>query len=136
MARISPDGRRITFVTDESGTNQVVVQPFPGPGARVQLSTVGGSEPVWSRDGARVFYRGDGVIMAARLRTTPALSVLGRDSLFVDDFVHSTNPHANYDVSPDGAHLLMLKPVSEEQMVVVSNWAAGLKARLAGKSGK
>jgi eukaryotic-like serine/threonine-protein kinase len=136
MARISPDGRWITFVTDESGTNQVVVQPFPGPGARVQLSTVGGSEPVWSRDGARVFYRGDGVIMAARLRTTPALSVLGRDSLFVDDFVHSTNPHANYDVSPDGAHLLMLKPVSEEQMVVVSNWAAGLKARLAGKSGK
>ena len=131
MARISPDGRWITFVTDESGTNQVVVQPFPGPGARVQLSTSGGSEPVWSRDGARVFYRGEGAIMAARLRTSPTLGVLGRDSLFVDHFVHSTNPHANFDVSPDGAHLLLLKPASEEQLTVVSNWSAEWKAKLA-----
>src|SRR4051794_33245921 len=100
MPRISPDGRLIAFVTDESGSNQVVVQPFPGPGARIQLSTSGGSEPVWSRDGARVFYRGDGVIMAARLRTSPTLGVASRDSLFVDEFAHSTNPHANFDVSP------------------------------------
>jgi eukaryotic-like serine/threonine-protein kinase len=135
MARISPDGRWITFVTDESGTNQVVVQPFPGPGARVQLSTSGGSEPVWSRDGARVFYRGDGAIMAARLRMSPTLGVLGRDSLFVDDFVHATNPHANFDVSPDGSRLLLLKAVNEEQMIVVANWGAGLRAKISKKPG-
>ncbi|MEO8564165.1 MAG: protein kinase [bacterium] len=135
MPRISPDGRWIAFVTDESGTNQIVMQPFPGPGPRIQLSAAGGSEPVWSRDGSRVFYRGDGVIMAARVRTSPTLGVLGRDSLFADDFVHSTNPHANFDVSPDGSHLLMLKPISEEQMIVVSNWSSGLKTRIAQKRG-
>ena len=101
----------------------------------MQLSTSGGSEPVWSRDGARVFYRGDGVIMAARLRTTPTLGVLGRDSLFVDDFVHSTNPHANFDVSPDGSHLLLLKPVSAKQMIVVTSWATGLRGRISKKAG-
>jgi eukaryotic-like serine/threonine-protein kinase len=135
MPRISPDGRWIAFVTDESGRNQVVVQPFPGPGPRVQLSAVGGSEPVWSRDGTRVFFRGDGVLMAARVRTTPTLSVVGRDSLFVDDFVHSSNPHANFDVAPDGAHLLMLRPVSEETMIVVTNWSADVRARLTRKGG-
>jgi serine/threonine-protein kinase len=135
MPRISPDGKWIAYVTDESGTNQVVVQPFPGPGRRVQLSTSGGSEPVWSRDGARVFYRGDGMLKAARLRTEPTFGVLGRDTLFTDAFVPSTNPHANFDVAPDGAHLLLLKPVGRSDMIVVSNWGASLRARMGGKPG-
>jgi hypothetical protein len=122
-------------VTDESGVNQVVVQPFPGPGARTQLSTAGGTEPVWSRDGTRVFYRAEGHLIAARFRTAPAFGVIGRDTLFVDDFAHSTNPHANFDASPDGTHLLMLKPVSQDEMIVVANWGASLKQRLARKPG-
>jgi serine/threonine-protein kinase len=135
MPRISPDGRWIAFVTDESGTNQVVVQPFPGPGARAQLSTAGGSEPVWSRDGTRVFYRAEGRLIAARVRTAPSFGVIGRDTLFVDDYAHSTNPHANFDASPDGTHLLMLKPVSLDEKIVVTNWGAILKERLARKPG-
>ena len=67
MPRLSPDGRWVAFITDESGRNEVVVQPFPGPGGRVQISSGGGSEPVWSRDGKRLFYRGDGHLMAATL---------------------------------------------------------------------
>ncbi|MEO6527676.1 MAG: hypothetical protein ABIP93_13680, partial [Gemmatimonadaceae bacterium] len=133
MPRISPDGRWIAFVTDESGVNQVVVQPFPGPGARTQLSTAGGTEPVWSRDGARVFYRADGRMIAARVHAVPAFGVVGRDTLFLDEFAHSTNPHANFDASPDGTHLLLLKPVSEDELVVVSGWSAGLEAALAQK---
>ena len=135
MPRMSPDGRWIAFVTDESGVNQVVVQPFPGPGARTQLSTAGGTEPVWSRDGTRVFYRAEGHMIAARFRTAPAFGVIGRDTLFVDDFAHSTNPHANFDASPDGTHLLMLKPVRQDEMIVVANWSAGLKTRLGRKPG-
>jgi eukaryotic-like serine/threonine-protein kinase len=44
MMRLSPDGRWIAFVTDESGRSEVVVQPFPGPGARIQVSVTGGTE--------------------------------------------------------------------------------------------
>ncbi|PYP77225.1 MAG: hypothetical protein DMD35_15880 [Gemmatimonadetes bacterium] len=135
MPRFSPDGKWIAYVTDESGTNQVVVQPFPGPGRRIQLSTSGGAEPVWSRDGTRVFYRGEGMLMAARLRTEPTLGMIGRDTLFTDVFVPSTNPHANFDAAPDGAHLLLLKPVGRSEMIAVSNWGASLRARMTGKPG-
>ena len=68
MPRLSPDGRWIAFTTDESGRNEVVVQPFPGPGGRSQVSVTGGTEPLWARDGRRLFYRGDGRLMAAVLR--------------------------------------------------------------------
>src|SRR5258705_2147617 len=135
MPRFSPDGRWIAYVTDESGTNQVVVQPFPGLGRRVQLSTSGGSEPVWSRDGTHVFYRGEGKLMVARLRTEPTLGVVGRDTLFTDAFVPSTNPHANFDAAPDGAHLVLLKPVGRSERIIMSNWSASLRAPMAWKTG-
>jgi len=60
---------------------------------------------------------------------------VGRDTLFTDVYVPSTNPHANFDVAPDGAHLLLLKPVRRGEMIVVSNWSASLRARMAGKAG-
>ena len=54
MPRLLPDGRWIAFSTNESGRDEVVVQPFPGPGGRIQVSTGGGTEPVWSRDSRRL----------------------------------------------------------------------------------
>ena len=133
MARVSPDGRWVTFVTDESGAQQVVVQPFPGPGARTQVSTGGGVEPVWSRDGRRLFYRSDQRLIAATLRTDPVFAVTARDTLFEDRFLGFTLPHANFDVAPDGAHFLFLKAAQEAEFQVVVNWRAVLRDRVAGK---
>jgi serine/threonine-protein kinase len=128
MPRISPDGRWLAFTTNESGRDEVVVQPFPGPGGRVQVSSGGGSEPVWSRDGGRLFFRGEGQIMAATVRTEQGFRVMARDALFPDRFVFATNPHANYDVMPDGSHFIFIEPTSEGSMVVVANWKAVLHA--------
>ncbi len=133
MPRISPDGRWIAFLTDESGTNEVVVQPFPGPGGRVQVSAGGGSEPVWSRDGKRLFYRNDSKFMSARVAAGSTFAVTARDSVFTDDYVYAGNPHANYDVMPDGEHFLFLKPASEGNMIVATNWGLFMRARMAGK---
>jgi serine/threonine-protein kinase len=134
MARVSPDGNWVAFVTDESGVQQVVVQPFPGPGARTQISTNGGAEPVWSRDGRRIFYRDNQRFVAATIRAGPALEVLRRDVLFEDHFVGSTLPHANYDVAPDGVHFLFMKPAQEAEIEVVYHWRAELRERLAGRA--
>jgi dipeptidyl aminopeptidase/acylaminoacyl peptidase len=130
MPRISPDGRWIAFVTDESGQEAVVVQPFPGPGGRIQVSTGAGAQPVWSRDGDRIIYRSGGWFLAARVQRTPTFAVLSRDTLMRDDFVYATNPHANYDVAPDG-RLVALQPLGDGQRVVVSNWRAVLRATMA-----
>jgi len=121
MPRLSPDGRWIAFTTDESGRNEVVVQPFPGPGGRVQVSASGGTEPVWSRDGRRLFYRGDGRLMAATIRSGPAFEVASRDTVLTDTYVFAGNPHANYDVMPDGKHFIFLKGETTGEMIVVSN---------------
>jgi Tol biopolymer transport system component len=130
MPRLSPDGRWIVFTTDESGRNEVVVQPFPGPGGRVQVSANGGTEPVWSRDGRRLFYRGDGRLMAATIRPGPTFEVASRDTVLTDTYVFAGNPHANYDVMPDGRHFVFLKGESTGEMIVVANWDAVVRARM------
>ncbi len=131
MPRLSPDGRWITFSTDESGRQEVVVQAFPGPGARIQVSAHGGSEPVWSRDGKRLFYRGDGHLMAARVNTDNGFAVVARDTLFADIYQYAANPHANYDVMADGSHFVFLKSASEGDMIVVTNWTSAVRSRMA-----
>jgi eukaryotic-like serine/threonine-protein kinase len=130
MPRLSPDGRWIVFATDESGRNEIVVQPFPGPGGRVQVSANGGTEPVWSRDGRRLFYRGDGRLLAATIRPGPAFEVVSRDTVLTDKYVFAGNPHANYDVMPDGKNFVFLEGESTGDMVVVTNWDAVMRARM------
>lgn len=131
MPRISPDGRWIAFATNESGVYEVVVQPFPGPGGRVQVSTNGGTEPVWSRDGRRLFYRGGGQFMAAEVRPGPVFGIVRRDTVFADRFVFAPRPHANYDVMPDGRRFVFLESAGRGDIVVASNWASAVRARMA-----
>ena len=64
--RFSPDGKWLAYVSDESGRNDVYVQPYPGPGPKWLVSTDGGSDPVWSSDGRELFYRhGDQMMTVA-----------------------------------------------------------------------
>jgi eukaryotic-like serine/threonine-protein kinase len=132
MARLSPNGRWVAYTTDESGPYQVVVQPFPGPGPRVQVSVSGGTEPVWAPDGRRLFYRGSGKFFMAQLSTAHGLSVTSRTALFADDFEPAQSPHANYDVAPDGQHLLLLKGSRTPELMLVYHWDQVLRARLGG----
>jgi serine/threonine-protein kinase len=136
MPRLSPDGRFVAFMTDESGQNEVVVQPFPGPGGRLQVSTGGGSEPVWSRDGKRLFYRGDGHLMVTTLTTNPTLAVAARDTVLTDDYQFASNPHANYDVASDGAHFVFLKGVGQGNMIVATNWSSLIRPIMSGVATK
>src|SRR2546426_779339 len=71
-ARLSPDGRWIAFVSNNSGVSEIYVQPFPGPGRRLQVSTKGGDEPQWRPDGAELFYLAlDGRLTATSIKQAP-----------------------------------------------------------------
>ncbi|MEO6055393.1 MAG: protein kinase [Gemmatimonadales bacterium] len=131
MPRLSPDGRWVAFSTNESGRDEVVVQPFPGPGGRVQVSTGGGTEPVWARDGRRLFYRGERQLMVAVIRPGTAFTVVARDTVLADTYMYASNPHANYDVMPDGTHFIFLQPDNAGELIVVANWTSVLRARKA-----
>ena len=70
-SQFSSDGHWIAFESDESGRNEIYVQPFPGPGAKTIVSTGGGLQPRWRRDGKELFYVApDGKLMAVAMHAT------------------------------------------------------------------
>ena len=70
--RFSPDGRWLAYVSDESGRYEIYVQPYPGPGGKWQISTEGGTEPVWNPNGRELFYRSGNKMMAVDVRRSRA----------------------------------------------------------------
>ena len=105
---VSPDGRWLAYASNESGRNEVYVQPIPGPGPRLQVSISGGAAPIWSPEGGALFYRDESLlIVAARLNGNP-LRVVQWDTLFVDRYQRSPFLKPNWSVFPSGREFLML----------------------------
>jgi serine/threonine-protein kinase len=129
--RVSPDARWLAYVSNESGREEVYVRALASAGGRVQVSTTGGGEPLWSPDGKRILYRvgaGTGII-AATIATTPSLAVTTRTPL-VDGPYESDIYHPNFDVAPDGQTFVMVRPLAEtRQVVLVVNWLQELRQR-------
>jgi eukaryotic-like serine/threonine-protein kinase len=122
-ARLSPDGRWLAYASDEAGISQVYVQPFPDLDARFQLSSSGGGEPVWSRDGSRLFYRGDGSMWAVSIAPGDTFDASVPERLFDDRFDNKALTHTGYDVDPDGRFLMIgYASPQEELLTVVLNW--------------
>jgi Tol biopolymer transport system component len=128
----SPDGRWIAYTSNETGRDEVYVQAYPGPGSKSQISTGGGSQPVWSRDGRELYYRGERQLLAVSVQLSPTFSAGDRRRLFDDTYEIEHRDDRNYDVSVDGKRFLMLKverPASSAQLTVVLNWTEELKGR-------
>jgi serine/threonine-protein kinase len=133
---VSPDGRWISFVSDQSGREEVYVRDLAGEQDQVLVSLEGGSEPVWSPNGKELFYRetrqGDPHLVAARIDTNPTLRVASRSRLFPIGDIVGTGPHANYDISPDGKTFAMVRRSPAARIVVIQNLPA-LVRRLRGE---
>jgi eukaryotic-like serine/threonine-protein kinase len=131
--QFSPDGHWMAYVSDESGRREIYVQPYPGPGGKWQISTDGGSEPVWNRSGRELFYRNGDKMMAVEITTQPSFSASKPKMLFEGRYTMTSGAtFPDYDVSLDGQRFLMLKPVEQEQAAptqinVVLNWTEELK---------
>lgn len=134
--RLSPDGKLLAYISNETGRNEVYVRSMHGPARRVQVSTHGGWQPLWSPDAARakagtrtLFYRAPEWMMRATLTSGDELGVVRRDTLFRDIFVQ--HDVVNYDVFPDGKHLLMVRPNPRPRahVGVVLNWPVLLRRR-------
>ena len=126
----SPDGRWLAYVSDESGVDEVYVQPFPGPGKKLQISTSGGVSPVWSRDGTELFYRSRALqVMAVGIHVGDRLVASRARALFDDSYIRSFT--GGMDVAPDG-RFLMVRPQSQErtelydEVRIVLNWTREL----------
>jgi hypothetical protein len=125
----------MAYVSDESGSNEVYVRPFPDVGgARWQVSLNGGTLPVWARSGRELFYlSGRQEMTSVELRPGPNFAVGEPRALFAaGQYVLVGNAGA-YDVSPDGRRFVMVRLAAgagEIELVVVQNWFEELKTRV------
>ncbi len=106
---LSPDGRWLAYVSNESGRNEVYVRPFPGPGGRAQISTDGGISPVWAHTGREVFYLelAAETLTVASVRTDPTFAVESRERLFA--WVYSAAlSHPAFDLLPEDQRILAI----------------------------
>jgi serine/threonine-protein kinase len=129
-AMFSPDGRWIVYVSDESGREEIYVRPYPGPGGKYAVSTEGGREPVWSSGGREIFYRNGDKMMVVPVQTNPDFSAGTPKVLFEEPYAMWFGGGNNYDVTPDGQRLLMIRRDTESaprQINVVLNWHEELK---------
>lgn len=119
---VSSDQRWLAYASNVTGTLEVYVQPFPGPGPSVRVSTSGGQEPRWSQSGTELFYRNGGAIMAARVSTSAGFRVIGRPEILFETG-HDFTQDRNWDVGPDDRFLMVrADPASGTSLRVVFNW--------------
>jgi Tol biopolymer transport system component len=126
-ARFSPDSRFVALVSNESGSGEVYVTAYPGPGERIRVSTGGAGLPRWSPDGRELLYvTDDRRLVSVPVRTAPSLEIGTPKPLFS---LEGRWTWKDFDVSPDGKRFLAIVPelvANELPLTVVANWTAEL----------
>jgi hypothetical protein len=134
--KFSPDGRWLAYCSNETKKPQVYVQAFPGPGPKIQVSSDGGTDPVWKRTGGELYFRNGDKMMAVAVSTTPTFTSGHPQTLWEGHYSHGMSTScgppgatsSNYDASADGRRFLMIKDEAPDtavskQIVVVLGWA-------------
>jgi eukaryotic-like serine/threonine-protein kinase len=134
-SRVSPDGRWLAYSSNESGRDEIYVQPYLQGGSRLIVTTSGGDQPVWARDGRTIFFRSNNEVYAIDFVPGPQPGVGNVRSLFADRFDNpQSGNHTGYDAFPDG-RLLMLQSSTDQagegtKIVMVFNWLRELQQQL------
>ena len=125
---LSPDGRWLAYVSEESGSNEVYVAPFPGPGGKWQISKGGGDSPGWTKDGAEIIYAGPGAsVMAVSIQAdADTISVGSPEELFRNERITggAVSPTGQRALVTIGAEAGESHPIS-----IMQNWTEALKGR-------
>jgi Tol biopolymer transport system component len=127
--RFSPDGKWVAYASYESGTFEVYVQRFPEGGSKTRISSSGGRQPQWSRDGRRIYYVANDKLTSSDLVFGPAVRVTGSRPWFDFQAMKTFNPtHAPL---PDGTFMInaMTDTSQRHLATVVLNWSKRLRER-------
>ena len=130
--RFSPDGKWIAYQSNESGRFEIYVQPFPGPGGKFQISTKGGAQPRWNKNGKEIFYLSlDSKIMAAPVKSSSegqSVEIGTPAALFavrVPNVLPFGASRQQYAVSSDGQRFLVNVSADEgaaSPITLIYNW--------------
>jgi Tol biopolymer transport system component len=126
QSAISPDGRWIAYSSNESGTYQVFVQPFPQGGGRWAVSSEEGYAPRWAPDGKTLYYYSPGKLVAVPVQNGVSFTA-GRPETLISGYQQKlVDSGLMYDVSPDGTWFVITQSADENQNLrqirLVLNW--------------
>ena len=117
---VSPDGRWLAYESDSSGRFEIYARPFPeADSGRWQVSTAGGTRPLWAHSGRELFYMGlDGALMRVSVEANDSVWSAGTPTKLLEAryFGTGSNPGRTYDISPDDQRFLMIKQGSGDQV--------------------
>ena len=118
------DGRYVGYTSNESGQLEVYVQSFPDPSGKWLVSTDGGSQLRWSRDGKELFYVESETLISVSISLQPSFSMGRGQKLFSTPELALTSGPQRYDVSPDGKRFVTLEIVepASNEILIVQNW--------------
>ncbi len=130
--QISPNGKWLAYASFETGNSEVYISAFPSGSGKWQVSTGGGYEPRWRRDGKELFYQALGdTLMSVEISEQNGSLLFGSARKLLQ--MHGRpSPHWTFDVSPDGQRFLinsLLQPSVSEPITLVNNWDAELKKK-------
>ena len=132
--QISPDGKWIVYQSSESGAVEIYVQPFPGPGAKVRISTAGGDSPRWAHTGRELLYWsatvGSRGLIDVDIQADPSFRPGAPHELF------QLPAGTTWDVAPDGQQFLIELSRSGASATVVASvtdWFEELRRRAPAK---
>ena len=108
-AAFSPDGRWLAYVSDESGSNEIYVRAFRGEAEKLQISTGGGTEPMWARSGRELFYREGDKMVVVSVEAGPTFHAGKPRQLFEGPYQSGQGEYANYDLAPGDQRFLMVE---------------------------
>jgi Tol biopolymer transport system component len=131
---LSPDGRWLAYASNESGTMEVYIRPFPETAsAKWQVSTAGGIEPAWSSTGRELLYiNGKTEMVSAEIPPGGTFSVGRQRTLFSVAQLSRAGPIPSFSLSPDDKRFLMVREgdtSQQSELVVAENWVQGLAGR-------
>ena len=128
---VSPDGHWLAYVSEESGSAEVYVRPFPDvDSARIPISVGGGVAPVWSRSGTELFFRGPrGEMFSAPVTIGAHFTHETPKALFTLQDIAQDPYHRAYDVTADGRRFVMVTSGNQDatSLHVILNWRAELE---------
>ena len=132
---VSPDGRWLAYEANDSGRFNIYVRPFPDVSSGYwQVSTDGGTRPLWARNSQELFYLSvTGALMRVEVALGPTWAATAPTKLFEGRYgAEASQTGRTFDIAPDGQRFLMIKPADADRagptsIVVVQNWTEELK---------